>query len=311
MKAKTKKICILLMCTLMTLMITACGNSSSQTEDQKPEEEQDVQEENRIMDPKLISKVTKYFYHADTKEWEEQYGCTYVYENGYPVTADETEYGEPGRSLSFEYVFENNVPVSRKDYINGEFTQDVEYNNGRVYQISFKDPEAGRRNLKQFAYSDDGEYFTSVFHSNVYGEGSEEAYHMEEADSIQVSSEDGLLLKTINSGFYANWNREEEKEWLRFNGTYTAEYDNGIVAQTSAVFRTGPSGITDKFEIVYEDGKVSEVTVYTPDAEGNFVMFQKVCFEYTDESMELSRYTRMINALILGNESTYYIYNWY
>ena len=70
------------------------------------------------------------------------------------------------------------------------------------------------------------------------------------------------MKKSINSGFYANWNENEPKRWLRFNGTYTAEYDSdGIAKLMSAVFRAGPPQTSYEVEVQRENGVITGAVV--------------------------------------------------
>ena len=122
----------------------------------------------------------------------------------------------------------------------------------------------------------------------------------------------GLLVKTVNTGMYANWGGEEAEEWLRFSGTYTAEYDgDGIVAETSAVHRVGPSGTDNRFELTREDGAVAEGVCYAPGEGDTWLAVSRFTFEYTDTETTPSRYAQMINSFLMGSENSYYKYNWY
>ena len=136
---------------------------------------------------------------------------------------------------------------------------------------------------------------------------------MEEVDSIDVTKNGELLKKTVNTGLYANWNEGEAKEWERFNGTYTANYDeNGIVTDTSGIFRAGPSGPQYKIEKTMENGLVTELVKQVPDNDPDTWMNEsKYTFEYTDTAISQSRYAQMINYFALGEFNQYYAYNWY
>ena len=135
----------------------------------------------------------------------------------------------------------------------------------------------------------------------------------EEMDSITVVSNGGLLVKATNTGMYANWNTGEKKEWQRFNGTYTVEYDaDGIAALASGVFRAGPSGLQNKFAVTKENGRVTEAIVLIPNNEtGGYDEFSKFTFEYADTEISDSRYAMMINSFLLGEANSYYRYLWY
>lgn len=112
------------------------------------------------------------------------------------------------------------------------------------------------------------------------------AYYAEEIDAISTTVEKGLLRKTINTGLYSNWDDGQDDEWLRFNGTYTVNYDNdGIIKETTRY----------KYN--------SSTKVWEED--------RKYDFKYTDEKIEADRYAFMINANIIEEGNSYYIYMWY
>ena len=129
---------------------------------------------------------------------------------------------------------------------------------------------------------------------------------------MQVTTENGLLKQTTNVGLYANWNAGDEKPWERFNGTYSAFYDaDGIIEHTSAVFRAGPPGTPDLFDVQRENGRVTEVIRseqregQTPEAQERFV------FTYTDVEITPARYAMMINETVIGPSNNFYRYYWY
>ena len=110
---------------------------------------------------------------------------------------------------------------------------------------------------------------------------------------------------------YANRGAEVEKEWLRFNGTYTASYDgDGIVVSTSSVMRAGRSGIDDRFEAFRENGLITEATVLYPEG-SSWTGSTRFVFEYTDMEMSHGRYATMINSFLMGESNNYYQYFWY
>ena len=262
-------------------------------------------------DPALISTVTEYYYDAEKQDWNESSVKEYTYENAYPVNITTVNTDGERSSFSFEYTFDGDLPVSRSDYDStGKLLQNVEYNNGRVWQITGDPNDQTTSALHMFSYANDDEYLTSVLHSTRYDIGTEQEIIMEEFDSIQVSTKNGLLAKTVNSGVYANWDAQTPKEWLRFNGTYTIMYESGIVKETSAIYRAGPSGISSVFEITVKDGKVAEAIDSRPDQDGNMQYFRKLVLTYTDTKIEKGRYTRMVNDIILDSTNGY-MFNWY
>lgn len=264
---------------------------------------------------RLVSTVTQYTKDFESNEWVVSQEIEYQYENGYPVSMKRTEYGsDDPTEFTYSYIFENGLPVSMElhDPQSGQTTR-TEYNEGRVWRVESSDPEGIFTSEKLFQYGIGGPFFTDVLHvnrENSSGEGVPGAT-MEEIDAVSVYTENGLLAKTCNSGLYANWNDGDKKEWMRFNGTYTVEYENGIASHTSAVFRAGPSGSESHFEVKKENGLVTEA-IRSDSMEGQEPEEQaKYVFTYTDDEIDAARYTSMINYFLLDGGQTFYIYNWY
>lgn len=273
----------------------------------EPDPSENPDEDAAVTAPALLKSVKVYTTDYETKEWQLDRTVSYQYENKYPteirsVPEDEEQ---PTGIKKFEYTFKEGKPASRKDYDGeGNLTHTMEYNNGRAWLYSAVSEDSTNVSMYQYAY--DGPYFTSVLMDRRYGGDS-----MEEIDSVQVITENDLLKQTINSGVYANTNEGDVKEWQRFNGTYTVNYDkNGIVSDTYGEFRAGPSGPQEKVEVTVKDGQVVEAVFYRTPEEGEQVPEAKYVFEYTDETIDAARYSLMINDIIMG-ESSYYLYIWY
>ena len=170
----------------------------------------------------------------------------------------------------FDYTFENSLPKTCKiTKDNDSYTTTNEYNNGRVYNVHGDFGDGSYINI-YYQYANGDGYFTSLLRESLTA-GNEyfPEQFAEETDSVQVTVENGLIRKTVNSGYYANWNEREPKKWLRFNGTYTAEYDSDGIAKTmSAVFRNGKDGIQYQIEIKKENGVITEAVVKQPDGSG-------------------------------------------
>lgn len=263
---------------------------------------------------RLVSTVTKYTKDVETGEWTVVVQEEYRYENGYPVSMTRTESGfDTSSEYTFSYTFENGIPVSMEKYDpQSNQTSRTEYNEGRVWRVESFDPQGLFRSEKQFQYGIGGPFFTDVLHvSHEKSTDGTALSTMEEIDAVSVYTDNGLLTKTVNSGLYANWNEGDEKEWMRFNGTYAVEYENGIASHTSAEYRAGPSGMESRFEVKRENGLVSEV-IRSDTMNGQDPAEQeKVVFTYTDIEIDNARYTSMINCFILDGGQTFYIYNWY
>ena len=269
------------------------------------------------LDPALVKSVTVYNVDYETKEWQETQKTEYSYKNAYPVSVSIVYPGEDAPTVkTLKYKFENDVPV-KMTFSEGktkEYT--AEYVNGRVSQISYVLPDKKSTRYNFFVYGSNDDYFTSVLHSSHVGDPSapkSPCYNAEEFDQIIVTQKDGLLRKTVNSGLYTNWLDGEDREWMRFNGTYSAFYDgDGILEHTECVYRDDQIPVNYVFEVKKENGRVSEVIRKTK-TEGNDeeVNEAKIVFEYDDTRIDAGRYSRMINANILDSENNFYIYNWY
>lgn len=136
--------------------------------------------------------------------------------------------------------------------------------------------------------------------------------YMEEVDSIRITTQNGLLKRTLNTGMYANWSEGDPKEWQRFNGTYIANYDeDGILHDTSSSYRAGPPGGSLLFDVTKDNGKITEIVRSDRYPDRDIVPQNKYVFEYTDEAIDPARYANMINDHILSGDNTFYKFNWY
>jgi len=283
-----------------------------------------------ISKPALVSKVTKYEidYSNDELPWTEVCSYEYEYKDGYPVSEKLTEQ-DSTFTTDFEYVLEDGKPVSMTHYDQGSGDEvKVSYTgDGLVDRVLSYDQTGRKTGEKVFQYGNKDEYFTLVLHENIISPPEEPVLdHMEEVDSVIITSENGLLRRTVNDGIFANYNDEEEKIWRRFDGSYTANYAaNGILDNTTAVFSTFPgSGNQYKFDVTVKDGKVTEVTrngwvpadtegeeASTEESDGVWDPDVKFTFEYTDTEISPARYASMINYFLLEGGGNYYYYNWY
>ena len=265
-----------------------------------------------VLNPRLVSKVTTYVMPMDSTDWTQAHVYDFTYENGYPVTIVDTD--DAGTyERRFEYTFENGVPVKRVEHNNDNGnTVTIEYNGGRAYSWSEVTGDGVAAEKAYIQYGNGGDYFTMVLRErNMAGETPDQDEYAEENDSVNVFTENGLLKKTVNTGMYAYWAPSVQKEWLRFNGIYTADYDdNGIVHELSAVYREGNDGVESKYELKVENGVVTEVIRFAPDENGEFKPEEKFVFEYTENVTSASRYSLMINSFLVGEQSNYYMYLW-
>ena len=278
---------------------------------------QEVLSEAGTLQPLLPKTVTVYYIDYETGEWYQKEVREYVYENGYPVRISSYDYEEEaGSKVTYEYAFDNGVPTARRDFDeSGVQTEAVEYNEGRVYRIAEMTGDNTKTGAQYYQYGNRDAYFTLLLRESHFNppEGEGTPFTMEEVDSVSVVTEHGLLRSTVNTGMYANWNEGEEKEWQRFNGTYAAKYDaNGILSETFAYFRMGPSGAEERFDVTKENGIVTQVIKLRQDYEPDeWSGAEKFVFEYTDIEISPARYAAMVNNTILGDMNNYYCYFWY
>ena len=299
-----KKALIILLAAALLLACAGCGAGGGTSK-------------NQTSSPALVKSVTLYGVDYETKEWTEWLRTDYAYDdNGYPATVTEVwPDGETTTVTVFSYVFENGAPVSMSCETDGVPDHTAEYVNGNLSRTSecFEDGQSTRHLI--YMYGNGDGYFTSVLHSSHVGAGpyapDDPCYNAEEYDAVKVTTENGLLRKTVNTGLYSNWMDGEDREWMRFNGTYTAEYDDeGVLTDTSSTFRDGQTGIDYVFEVTRADGKVTEVIRKTK-IDGEITDDAKIVFEYCDTPIDTARYSLMINAHIMEQGNNYYIYNWY
>ena len=174
------------------------------------------------------------------------------------------------------------------------------FSSEKIFAVLLREQRRGIVSVPAVRQQSD-DYFTFVLHENHYAAFEENpGMTMEETDSVSVVAENGLLRSTTNTGMYANWNDGEEKVWQRFSGTYAASYDaDGILTQTDAYHRVGPSGTENKFALTKENGSVVEVVRLWKDyATGKWTGETKFEFEYTDIETTPARFAAIRLELI-------------
>lgn len=272
-------------------------------------------EPNTISNPGLVKKVKNY--DKVQGKWVNSSTLEYEYENSYPKTKKLYEYDEKTSHITtYDYTFKKDKPskMISTDFNGGKL--EVSYENGVVMEDLYTCEDGSSTKKRIFQYGNNDNYFTFVFHKTVSEDISGNnypTYHAEETDSISVTTKNGLLKKTINTGLFANYDEGTLDEWTRFNGTYTVDYDEtGIVSNTSVKSLQGYSGDVFKTKLTKENGRVTEVIKYQYNDQTNkWNEIRKIEIEYSDVKTDKYRYASMINALIMDEENTYYIYSWY
>ena len=276
----------------------------------------------KVTKPALVKAFTVYQMDYAANKWVKTAKTNFKYDkNGYPVLKKLYEYASAStQDTTFDYIYgKNGKPQTRTEKKDGKLEWTVTYNSdGTINRQDCKNN--GEKKELIFQYANGAPYFTMVLHNSIFnklGQPKKVDYTMEEIDSVAVlTQKNGLLKRTTNTGLYANWNNGEEKTWERFNGTYTADYDeNGVVHVTSAVYRFGPSGKELSFKLTIKDGRIAQVVqrrwLSDGSKNGKWANEQKIVFQYTDTKIDKIRYAMMINDCVLTSSSTYYIYNWY
>ena len=237
---------------LVVMCLSACGGGSSAG----------------ITKPALISsaKIYEPDYANNGEGWVLSAAHQYEYENAYPVSEKRKD-GDSEGIIKYSYEFKDDKPVKMKytsPYEDGPV--EISYtDDGVVDRILSYDSTGRKISEKIFQYGNRDEFFTFVLQESIVSSPKDKiADHMDETDSVIVTTANGLLKKTVNDGLFANYNDKEVKEWKRFDGSYTAFYDdNGIVSETEALFTTFPgSGKQYKIELTVKDGRVAEAIRY-------------------------------------------------
>ena len=212
------------------------------------------------------------------------------------------------------YTFDGDLPLTRTEITEAQDSKTtVEYSNGRVYNVKQEIVGSGSYAKQMYQYGHGDEYFTMVLHDTCRsGNEYNPDIHMEEVDSVSITTENGLLKTTTNTGVYAYWSERQEKEWIRFRGVYTNTYDtDGIVNLSTADLFSFGIQQQAKYDVVKKDGVITEIVQYAPDGEDDWHPFTKYVFEYNDTEISAVRYASMINYFITNGGGNYYIFNWY
>ena len=272
-------------------------------------------EPNTISNPVLVKRVK--MYDKVQGKWVNSSTIEYEYDNSYPKTKKLYEYEEKTPHITtYNYTFKKGIPVKMESKDSNNNTLTVNYENGVVMDDISINEDGSSTKQRIFQYGNSDNYFTFVFHKTVSEDISGNnypTYHAEETDSVSVITKNGFLNKTINTGLFANYDEGTPDEWTRFNGTYTVDYDEtGIAKLTSVKSLQGYSGDVFKTKLTKENGRVIEVIKYQYNDQTNkWNEIRKIEIEYSDIKIDKYRYASMINAFIMDEENTYYIYSWY
>lgn len=267
--------------------------------------------------PALLKSATMYEIDYETNEWKKKTTKEYEYENNYPISIKTIENeGENEKTDTLEYEFNNNTVKSMKKYNNnGVLEFGAEYSNGKIMRIDAWSEDKTIKKSTFFQYEEENEdYFNLVLHaSHKNSENQEENSNFDEVNTISIFTKNGLLNKTINKGLYTKTNEDGSIEWVRFNGTYTVNYDeNGILSSTESIYKDNHPTDRFKYEAKIENEKVVEVIKYKWSSnDETWQKEQKVVFDYNDTSIDSKRYATMINAHIIEEDNNFYIYRWY
>ena len=265
---------------------------------------------------KLLSCVDTYQWDYEYDDWELDQTTTIKYENAYPVLIDTLGNYEDAEHVqtNITYTFEGDLPLTRTEITEAQDSKTtVEYSDGRVYNVKQETVGSGSYAKLMYQYGHGDGYFTAVLHDTCRtGNEYNPDVHMEEVDSVSITTENGLLKSTTNTGMYAYWSEREEKKWIRFRGVYTADYDaDGIVSLMTAEYSDIGIQQQAKYEVIKENGRITEITQYTSNGEGGWSPFTKYEFEYNDTEISAARYSLMMNDFITNHGGNYYIFNWY
>ena len=269
------------------------------------------------LDARLVKSITVYSIDSNTKEWNKTMTKEYTYEKEYPVSLEIHDYiNDNVAKNTFEYEFDNNNKAkTMKKYDNDKVIElSTEYADGKIMKVDTWNTDSTVKRTTFFQYEEDNQYFNLVLHSSHKNSSDQsENSDFDEINSISIKNKNGLLNKTVNKGLYTKARENDTKEWVRFNGTYTVNYDeNGIISSTESIYRDDHPVDKLKYDLKIENGKVVESIKYVWDAlEEKWQPEEKVVFEYTDTKISNERYADMINANIIEDENNFYIYRWY
>lgn len=286
-----------------------CPDGIGEPLNTEPEQQSEIEH-------KLLSCVDTYQWDYEYEDWELSETATFKYENGYPVLIEKLENYAGAKPIltNITYTFDGDLPLTRTEIKESDDSKTTfEYSAGRVYNVRQENIGSGSyaKQMYQYGYGDG--YFTMVLHDTFRaGNESNPDVHMEEVDSVSVTTENGMLKSTTNTGIYAYWSEQEEKKWIRFRGVYTADYDtDGIVSLMTADYAGYGAEPQAKYEVVKDNGMITEIIQYAPNGEGIWSPMKKYVFEYNDTEISAERYSLMMNDIIADHGGNYYIFNWY
>ncbi len=127
-----------------------------------------------------------------------------------------------------------------------------------------------------------------------------------------MTTQNGLLKTTSDSGVYANRADGDKKEWQRLRGIYTADYDDdGIISVMTGDFGKDGKRAEKRFVTTRDGGRITEVVEEIPGDDDSWTQLMKYEFAYNDIAITPMRYSMMMNWFLAGGDNQYYHYHWY
>lgn len=309
-----KKSVITLLITAVLLSLTACGGGA--TPDSASPDTATADQTTAIRH-NLVSSVKSYRKDSAQGDWVLDNTTTVKYDDkANPTlftTVTEGDKEHPVQTKC-EYVYEGDLPVTRietDDSSHGGTT--AEYKNGRLDKVTYDNTESNIVYKWMYQYSDSSEYYTLGL-SEIRGEstGPNAIGNSEEVASVDVTTENGLLRKTVKTGVGSYWLDGENKKWESSSDIYVAEYDDdGIIEQLYDPYDTDRKTIWHRFIVTRSGGTITEVTCQRHESDDSWTDLVKSEFEYNDIEISPVRYSLMMNRFIADYASNYYTYNWY
>lgn len=306
-----KKSVITLLIAAILLCLTACGGGATPDSASPDSATADQVAESPYH---LVSSVKVYQKDAAQGVWIPQNTTTIEYDKTYPVrftTVNEDDQEHP-KITACAYTFDEEYPLTRVDTVNTSSAKTTaEYQNGRLSTVNIT--SGAKTSSTVYQYGGDDDYYTLALTETRRDEsGDDPAVTNEEVDSVIVTTQNGLLKTTSDSGVYANWADGDKKEWQRLRGIYTADYDDdGIISVMTGDFGKDGKRAEKRFVTTRDGGRITEVVEEIPGDDDSWTQLMKYEFAYNDTAITPMRYSLMMNWVLAGGDNQYYHYHWY